>query len=493
MADNTLHDPDALDEANIADPPHSLWSAFRKIGPGIILAGSIIGSGELLLTTALGAKYGFVFLWLILFSCVIKVFVQIELGRYSLSSGLPTLTALDRLPGPRFGAHWLVWWWFIMLLITVFQLGAMVGGVGQAMNLAFPQVAVRLAENCEAWAPQLAETIRNKPEHPWAVLTALAAIVLLLSGGYKRIERVTTVLVAGVTLVTVACVALLPGMGYPVGWSDIQQGFSFEVFALPAVAIAAAFSTFGITGVGASELYAYPYWCLEKGYARFTGPCTASPDWVRRARGWMRVMYLDSWFSMVVFTVATVSFYVLGATVLHRQGLVPEKSQMIETLSNMYVPTFGPWTKIVFLIGVWAVLFKTLYVASASNSRLTADFLSLAGFTHYQTDADRDRWIRRCCIGYPALGMVLYLWWRDPKGMVILGGFVQAATLPIIAGATMYLRYRRTDPRIAPSKLWDACLWIAFATISAVALYAVPYWVLYDFWPAVSSWFAPST
>ena len=73
----------------------------------------------MLLTTALGAKYGFVFLWLILFSCVIKVFVQIELGRYSLSSGLPTLTALGRLARPALGAHWLVWWWFIMLLITV--------------------------------------------------------------------------------------------------------------------------------------------------------------------------------------------------------------------------------------------------------------------------------------------------------------------------------------------------------------------------------------
>ena len=66
-------------------------AALRKIGPGIILAGSIIGSGELMLTTSLGAEYGFVFLWLILFSCVIKVFVQIELGRYAISSGKPTL------------------------------------------------------------------------------------------------------------------------------------------------------------------------------------------------------------------------------------------------------------------------------------------------------------------------------------------------------------------------------------------------------------------
>src|SRR6185295_1242219 len=111
MSQAPIFDPYAFPDNAIQEPPKSLWAALRKIGPGIILAGSIIGTGELLLTTSLGAKWGFVFLWLILFSCVIKVFIQIELGRYALSSGKPTLTALDELPGPRFGAHWLVWWW----------------------------------------------------------------------------------------------------------------------------------------------------------------------------------------------------------------------------------------------------------------------------------------------------------------------------------------------------------------------------------------------
>ncbi len=35
--------------------------------------------------------------------------------------------------------------------------------------------------------------------------------------------------------------------------------------------IGTALATFGIIGVGAAELVVYPYWCLEKGYARFTG------------------------------------------------------------------------------------------------------------------------------------------------------------------------------------------------------------------------------
>jgi manganese transport protein len=483
-------DPYAISDAAIQEPPKSLWTALTKIGPGIILAGSIIGSGELILTTSLGAEYGFVFLWLILFSCVIKVFVQIELGRNAISSGKPTLSALDELPGPRLGAHWLVWWWFIMFSATLFQLGAMAGGVGQALNLAFPGLSQRLAGLVSGFWPSLAQVIQARPEHPWAAFTAIACVLLLVSGGYKRIERITTVLVAAVTLITVLCVGMLPWTGYPPRLSDLQEGFSLGVLALPGTAVAAAFGAFGITGVGASELYAYPYWCLEKGYARYTGPRTDDPAWAERARGWLRVMRLDAWVSMVVFTVATVAFYTLGATVLHQQGLHPAKSEMIKTLSQMYVPAFGTWTKIFFLIGAWAVLFKTMYVSSASNARLTADLLGLAHLVTYPASDPqrRPRWIRTFCVFYPLLGFVLYVFVRDPKVMVIIGGFFQAATLPIISGAALYLRYYKTDRRLAPSLWSDALLWFAFLTITLVALYAIPQWARSDLWPLVKQW-----
>jgi manganese transport protein len=466
------YDPYAMAPGDVVEPPASLWTALFKIGPGIILAGSIIGSGELLLTTALGAKYGFVFLWLVLFSCVIKVFVQIEIGRYAISSAKPTLGALNELPGPRWRVHWMVWWWLFMTLTTVTQLGGMVGGVGQALNLAFPAASPRLAAAVTGSAPALAGVIERNPDYPWAVLTALAAIGLLRVGGYSVIQRVTTVLVVFVTLVTVVCVAGLPSTGYPISIGDLREGFTL---AIPAAGIAAAFGAFGITGVGASELFSYPYWCLEKGYARYVGRRSDDPSWAARAKGWIRVMYLDAWVSMVVFTVATVAFYCLGATVLHRQGLHPEGKQMIATLSEMYVPTFGDWTRVAFLIGAWAVLFKTLYVASASHSRLTSDLLNLGRFVTYDGPDDRRRMIRRFCIFFPCLALTLYLLFPDPKGLVIVGGFAQAATLPLICGATLYLRYRRTDPRLAPSKLWDALLIVASLSISLVAVYAI--WV----------------
>jgi Mn2+/Fe2+ NRAMP family transporter len=303
-------------------------------------------------------------------------------------------------------------------------------------------------------------------------LTAVAAVLLLLSGGYRRIERVTTAMVAAVTAITILCVAALPATGYPVRPSDLKSGLLPDLSALPTVAIAAAFATFGLTGVGATELYAYPYWCLEKGYARFAGARDESAEWARRARGWIRVMNLDAWVSMIVFTIATVCFYFMGATVLHRQHLNPRGSDMIATLSQMYVPMFGNWTKGLFLAGVWAVLFKTLYVATAGHSRMTADFLQLARFVDYRGAQARQRWITALCVAFPLGALVLYLLFGEPRAMVIFGGFFQGITLPVIAAVAVFFRYRRCDPRLAPSRMSDLWLWAALVSITLVAIYA---------------------
>jgi Mn2+/Fe2+ NRAMP family transporter len=470
MAENLEYDPYTLPPEEIAEPPVSLWSALRMIGPGIILAGTIVGSGELLLTTSLGARHGFVFLWLILFSCVIKVFIQIELGRYAISSGKPTLGAINELRGPRIGAHWICWCWLFMMLSTIFQLGAITGTVGQSMNLAFPSVSPQLASVLDSIAPSAATTVRDRPEFPWAFLTCAAAICLLWSGTYRRIEFVTTILVVGVTVLTVVATCALPATKFTVPWTEVWNGLKGR---LPPEGIAVAFGVFGITGVGATELFFYPYWCLEKGYARFTGPAEAGEDWERRAKGWIRVMHLDAWTSMVVFTISTLAFYIMGATVLHAQGLQPQGKDMILTLSRMFVDTFGPWTELVFLMGAAAVLFKTLYLSSAGNARLMADFFSLAGFVTYRIPAQRGLIIHRVSVMIPVIALILFVAFREPRWMVVVGGFGQALTLPIISAVTIYFRYCRLDKRIRPALFLDLCMWIAFVSITFVAIYAM--------------------
>ena len=88
------------------DPPRTFLAATTRIGPGLVLAGSIVGSGELIATTKVGATAGFTLLWLIVIGCVIKVFTQVELGRAAVSDGTTALTALDGLPGPRRRVSW---------------------------------------------------------------------------------------------------------------------------------------------------------------------------------------------------------------------------------------------------------------------------------------------------------------------------------------------------------------------------------------------------
>ena len=126
------------DSGGAVVPPASFFGILKRLGPGLIIAGSIVGSGELIATTKTGAQSGMSLLWLIIIGCLIKVFVQIELGRYTISHGETTLVALDRVPGPRLKVNWIVWFWLGMMLVGIGQLGGIVGGVGQSMALSFP-------------------------------------------------------------------------------------------------------------------------------------------------------------------------------------------------------------------------------------------------------------------------------------------------------------------------------------------------------------------
>ena len=133
--------PPSMDPAaggGTEDPPRDIIGILKRLGPGMIIAGSIVGSGELIATTKTGAEAGITLLWLIIIGCVIKVFVQIEIGRYTVSHGETPLAALNRVPGPRLRVNWLLWYWFVMMIAILGQAGGIVGGVGQSLAIAVP-------------------------------------------------------------------------------------------------------------------------------------------------------------------------------------------------------------------------------------------------------------------------------------------------------------------------------------------------------------------
>jgi Mn2+/Fe2+ NRAMP family transporter len=453
-------DPYALPAIAIEDPPRRFAQTLRQIGPGLILAGAIVGTGELIQTTHLGAKAGFVLLWLVLLSCFVKVFVQVELGRYAIASGQPTMTAFKQIGGV---GNFIGGCWVVMMLMTQLQLGAMVGGVGQALHLALPSVSPTLGRLVGAEM-----YLAARPELPWAALVAAGTSLLLAIGSYKLVESGSTIMVVLFTFGTILCVALLPAAGHPIPWGEVASGFTFS---LPREAIPAAIAMFGITGVGAAELIAYPYWCIEKGYARKAGAADASEDWLERARGWIRVMHLDAWVSMIIYSVSTLAFFFLGATVLHGRGGLPGNvGGMTEELRSMYAPVLGAFgSKWFIVIGVIAVLYSTLYAATAANARALTDFLRVNHAVRLAGPRDRAKWIRRFCMAFPLIDLLLFMFVKNPVLMVTIGGFVQALMLPMIGGAAVFLRYHRTDRRLAPGKLWDIFLWLSVAALTATA------------------------
>ena len=180
-------DPYALSRAAVESPPVSLLSALRRIGPGIVLASAIVGSGEVIATTTLGAQVGFAALWIVLLSCAIKPVVQAELGRFTIVTGRTGLEGFNGVPGPRLGANWLVWAWAATVSLTLLQVGGMYGGVGQVLHVLWPAV----------------------PVSAWVGICLAITLAVLLGGGYSRIERFAVVKVSLFTLLTVCAAAVL--------------------------------------------------------------------------------------------------------------------------------------------------------------------------------------------------------------------------------------------------------------------------------------------
>ncbi|MCU0247559.1 MAG: Nramp family divalent metal transporter, partial [Bryobacter sp.] len=207
---------------DVENPPSGLLRTLRRIGPGMILAASIVGSGELIATTTLGAEAGYTALWVVVFSCLIKPALQYEIGRYSIVTGQTGLAGFDRMPGPRWRVNWVVWMWAAVVLMTMFQVGAMFGGVAQVLSELMPSVEPRI----------------------WVVGLLALTLWILLGGGYERIERLATFKVALFTLLTFLCAVLLMRKPELFRMSDVlTKGFAFQL--PPGDGLATAIAVFG--------------------------------------------------------------------------------------------------------------------------------------------------------------------------------------------------------------------------------------------------------
>lgn len=444
-----MSDPYVLRADAVQAPPVTFWHRLQHLGPGFVLSAAIVGSGELIATTALGAKAGFVAFWVILVSCLVKVAVQVQFAKHTILTGKTAMQTLDDLPGPRIGkARWTVALYFLIMLIKFIQMGGIIGGVALVLNMMLPQLSVAV----------------------WALLMAPLTSVLVFRGYYNVVEKTCLLLITGFTLFAIAALIFLQYTPYAMDWAQLGTGLSFS---LPSSAVIYAFGAFGITGIGGEEIIYYNYWCLEKGYARHTGPNDGSQAWAERARGWIKVMQADAVCSMIVYTAVTAVFYLLGAAVLHARQEVPEGYQLLEVLSSIFTESLGPWARIFFMVGAFFVLYSTLFAGLAVWGRLFSDIFSHFGWMDFFDLKQRQRSIGILSWVVPLIWAFLFLSIKLPLFMVLSGGIAGSVLLLLVLYATLYFRYGTATGKFDASWRFDLVFWVSILAILAVSVYGI--------------------
>ena len=437
----TQADPYAVRPGEVRAPPVRLRERVRFLGPSVVVGGAVVGSGELLLTSSLGAQAGIVLLWWVLLSCWSKSIVQAELGRYVLASGDTYLRALGRLPGripgPRGPVAWPIWLLVAPYPIAVLALGGIVGGTGQALSLIVPKLDSAVA----------------------AGLVAAVAMAILAVGTYASFERIMWALVATFTLATLVCAVAMQFTEFGVTAADLARGFSFD---FPVEHFALALGVYGITGINAGENAAYTYWCIEKGYPSFIGSDREDPEWLGRARSWIKVLHVDVWLTLILLTFATLPFFVLGAGVLHELGEEPAGRETISILSNMFTKTLGTWAVWVFGAGAFLILFSTVVSGIGAGARILPEYIIELGFLERSNLKTRFAITRGYLLAVPVVSFALYLAIERPVFMATVTGVVAAAMLPIQSGATLWLQARHMDSRVSPGLALRTALWGVF-------------------------------
>ncbi len=295
---------DAWQRAELPEPPAPKGLGWLGVvGPGVIVLGASIGSGEFLLGPAAFVRHGLSLLWVTAVAVVLQTIFNTELMRYTLATGEPAFTGFMRTR-PSATA----WGWFYAIAYFV-QLG-WPAWAASAAGAIFYLGTGRMAGPGDAGAVY------------WiGVGTFLGCVAILLVG--RRIERtleiLNWVLVAWI-LGSFGALALVfvPGstwLGAAAGFAgfDAAQGrFDFlpggaDFFLLAALA--------AYSGAGGVANVTLSNWARDKGYGMgaLAGYIPAAiggrrvplahtgfafdPDAeaMRRWRGWWRIVRADQW------------------------------------------------------------------------------------------------------------------------------------------------------------------------------------------------------
>jgi hypothetical protein len=370
--------------AELPTPPKPRGLGWLSaVGPGVIVLGASIGSGEFLLGPAAFVKYGLALLWVVGVAALLQTLLNVELMRYTMATGEPVFTGFMRTrPHPTF------WAWFYSILYFL-QLG-WPGWAGAAAGALFFLFAKRLPGASDA-----------NLIYGLGVGLFLACGIILLLG--KRIERtlefLNWILVAAIIsafgLLTVLFVPASTWLAAVVGFT----GFDLQTASFQLIPVGADFFLLGAfaayTGGGGVINLTLSNWARDKGYgmSSIVGYIPAAvggkkvvlahtgvtfeptPASLERWRGWWRIVRVDQWgvyfigalLGMMLPALLYVTFIPPGSDI-RGLGIAAALAQAVAAKEGAI---FG---SLIAVLGVW-ILFKAQLDLLEGTTRAVTDML----------------------------------------------------------------------------------------------------------------------
>lgn len=392
----------------ISKAPGTL-SFLKLAGPGLVVAATGIGSGDVVAATIGGARYGVVLLWAIAVGAFFKYVLNEGIARWQLATGRTALEGwAEYLPA------WVKFYFGVYLVLwTVAVTAALTNATGLG----------------------IANLTGGRISQPWgAVLHSLFGFVFVLLGGYGGFEKLMKTLVGVMGFSILICSALT--FQDPAG--VLRGAF---VPTIPAGAGLYVLSIIG--GIGGSiTMLSYNYWMREE---KISGA-----DQLGYVRGDIAIAYLfTAIFGIAIMMTANQAFYTAGVSITDAQAV----SKMAEMLGAIIGP-FGVWA---YSVGFWAAVFASLLGVWQSVPYLYADFYSIL---KKLPPEERTRVTKvtstpyRLALIFVSLVPLPFAFTGRPLAVIVTYTIVGSLFVPFLAATLLYLNNRVKWNAPVPHNNW---------------------------------------
>ena len=371
------------------------------LGPGLAVAATGVGAGDLLAAMVAGADFGTALAWVVVCGALLKLALNEGVARWQLATGTTLIDGWCR----HLGRPFLLGFLGYLVLWSVIVAGGLMSACGVAAHALVPGIGIRA----------------------WAMAHSLVALVFVVAGQYRAFERIMKALI-GLMVVTLLASAALVGPDLV----SIVRGLLVPT--LPARSAAVSLGLMG--GVGGSvTLLSYGYWMRERGWSD--------------AAAW-RPMRVDLAVGYLLTGLFGVSVMVLTATVLAGWGGMPPGSEGLvacgdairSSASLRLGASVGAAARLVFLVGVWGAVATSMLGVWQGVPYLFADFMrSMAG--RPAQEVETKGWTYRGYLLFLALPPMLLLFADRPIWVIRLYTVTGGLFMPLLAASLLWLNSRR--------------------------------------------------